>query len=113
MATFVLAFLGGLLTILSLCVLPIVPLAFSRAQQSRRDRALMFVGLACTFAIVATAATLSAAWIATASEADRWIALIFLAITALSLISERAAVLITRPFVRAGARVDSSARHTT
>ncbi len=110
MATFVLAFLGGLLTILSPCVLPIVPLAFSHADQSRRDRLLMFVGLAFTFAIVATAATLSGAWIASLSEVGRWVALAFLALTAISLVSERAAVWLTRPFVRAGATVDSSAR---
>ena len=110
MATFFLAFLGGLLTILSPCVLPIVPLAFSQTGQSRRDRGLMFIGLACTFALVATAATLSAEWIAAASEVGRWIALAFLAVTALALISEHAAVWLTRPFVRVGANVDASAR---
>ena len=110
MATYLLAFLGGLLTILSPCVLPIVPLVFSQAEQSRRDRMLLLLGLATTFAVVATAATYSAGWIATAGEAGRWIALAFMAVVALTLISERAATALTRPLVRAGARVNGTAR---
>jgi cytochrome c biogenesis protein CcdA/thiol-disulfide isomerase/thioredoxin len=112
MMIFVLALLGGLLTILSPCVLPIVPIAFSNAGRSRGERALMFTGLTVTFALLATAATLSAGWIAAASEGARWIALVFLALVALTLISERAAVLLTRPFVRLGAGLDGAARRT-
>ncbi len=112
MATFLLAFLGGLLTIVSPCVLPIVPLVFSHAEQSRRDRVLMLVGLTLMFAVAATAATLGTTWIASASDVGRYLALAMLGVVALSLISERVAHFVTEPLVRIGVRVDASGQRS-
>ncbi len=112
MATYVLAYLGGLLTILSPCVLPILPLVFSHSGQSRRALALMLAGLSLTFAVVATAATLSVGWIAAASDTGRWVALAALAVVALTLVSERAAIALTNPFARTGSSIDAIARAT-
>ena len=105
-----LAFAGGLLTILSPCVLPIVPLVFSRAARPLDERVLMLAGLALTFAVVATAGTLGLAWIGAAGELGRWLALVFMGVVALSLASERAAIALARPFIGAGAWMDSIAR---
>ena len=41
MSLIVLAFAGGLLAVLSPCILPIVPLVFSRVARPRDERALM------------------------------------------------------------------------
>ena len=52
-----LAYLGGLLTILSPCILPVLPFVFARAGQSFRRSALpMLAGMALSFAAVASLA---------------------------------------------------------
>lgn len=102
-----LAYLGGLLTIMSPCILPIVPLVFSRADRSFvRDTVPMLVGLAVVFAIVASVATASAEWIIRASEIGRLGAIALLALVAISLLVPRFADLITGPLVRAGSKID-------
>jgi cytochrome c biogenesis protein CcdA/thiol-disulfide isomerase/thioredoxin len=106
----ILAFAGGLLAILSPCVLPIVPLVFSRAARPWQETALMFAGLVLMFSAIATAGTLGIAWIGAAGELGRWVALVFMGIVALSLASSRVAAIIARPFVGAGTRVDAVAR---
>ena len=99
MSLIALAFAGGLLSVFSPCVLPIVPLVFSRAARPLEERALMLAGLGITFAVVATAGTLGFEWIGAAGELGRWLALAFMGVVALSLASERAALSIARPFV--------------
>lgn len=52
-----LAFVGGLLTILCPCALPALPLVFARVDQPFRSSGLpLLSGMALTFAVVATAA---------------------------------------------------------
>jgi len=51
-----LAYFGGVLTIVSPCILPVLPFVFARAGGSfLRSTLPMLVGMAATFAIVATA----------------------------------------------------------
>lgn len=101
-----LAYLGGLLTILSPCILPIVPLAFSRADRSMtREIFPMLLGLAAVFALVASIATASAAWIIRASEFGRVTAIAILAATALTLLHPAFAETAARPFIRLGERL--------
>ena len=58
---FILPFVGGVLTILSPCIRPVVPLVFARADRPfRRERVPMLAGMAVTFATVAAAATATA-----------------------------------------------------
>ncbi|MGI8509574.1 MAG: cytochrome c biogenesis protein/redoxin [Gemmatimonadaceae bacterium] len=107
---YALAFAGGLLAILSPCILPVLPFVFARADRSfRRETLPMLLGLALTFALIATAGTASAAWIAHAADAGRWIALLLLTIVGISLLSERAAAVLARPFVRLGTRLTTAA----
>ena len=110
MSRTLLAFLGGLLTIVSPCILPIVPLVFSQANRPRRERILMLTGLAATFTMVAAATSAGLGWIDQANELGRWTALFFLTLVALSMLSPRFAELATRPFVRVGQRLDAVAR---
>ena len=64
MLIYVLAFLGGILTIVSPCILPVLPFVFSRADQPfRRSGLPLLAGMAITFAAVASVATLAGAWI--------------------------------------------------
>src|ERR1700727_2526287 len=57
MTLLVLAYLGGILTILSPCVLPVLPFVFARAGRPFASSILpMLVGMALTFALVATLA---------------------------------------------------------
>lgn len=105
-----LAYLGGVLTILSPCILPIVPLVFSRADRSfARETLPMLLGLAAVFAVVASVATASATWIVKANEIGRYGAIALLAIVSASLLMPRFAEAVTRPIVGLGSDIDRKA----
>jgi cytochrome c biogenesis protein CcdA/thiol-disulfide isomerase/thioredoxin len=100
----VLAFLGGVLTILSPCILPIIPLVFARSGRSFvRETAPMLGGLAIAFTAAALIATATAHWLIVANVVGRDIALALFAIVGITLVSTRAAEWIARPATRAGA----------
>ncbi len=62
MTLLVIAYLGGALTILSPCILPILPFVFARAGHPFiRSTLPMLGGMAVTFALVATLAAVGAA----------------------------------------------------
>ena len=103
------AFLGGLLTILSPCILPIVPFALAWSHKSRRDTLLLLLGMAVTFALVGSLAVLSSEWIIHANQVGRWIALSLMAVFAISLLSPRVAAMVMQPFGSAGNRLNSLA----
>ena len=57
MILFVLSYVGGVLTIISPCILPVLPFVFARADQPFvRSGLPMLLGMAATFALVATLA---------------------------------------------------------
>jgi cytochrome c biogenesis protein CcdA/thiol-disulfide isomerase/thioredoxin len=104
MTMLLLAFLGGILTILSPCILPVVPLVFARTGRGfARETGPMLLGLAAAFTAAAMIARATAHWLLVANEIGRNIALLLLAIVGLSLLSVRMAEWMTRPFTRAGA----------
>jgi len=106
-ALYGIVFLGGILTILGPCILPIVPIVFARSDRSLRSEGLpMLAGLAGVFALVATVATASATWIAQANVLGRWAALVVLAGLGATLVFSRLASLATRPLVWLGSRLD-------
>ncbi|RON72402.1 cytochrome c biogenesis protein DipZ [Pseudomonas fluorescens] len=107
---YLIAFLGGLLTILSPCILPVVPFLFAGANRSRASILLTLGGMALTFALVASLAVVSSEWVIQASNSGRHIALIVMVLFALSLISARIGDWLTRPFVMLGNRLDPDAR---
>lgn len=101
---FLLAFMGGALAIASPCILPVLPLVFSRAGRPVWSETVpLLMGLALAFTSAATTATVAANWLLVASEFGRSLALVLMAIVGLSLHSGRLAEAIARPFTRAGA----------
>ncbi|MEO7085446.1 MAG: cytochrome c biogenesis protein CcdA [Gemmatimonadaceae bacterium] len=107
----ILAFLGGILTIASPCILPVLPLVFSRAERSfTRETLPLLAGLAVSFAATAALATAAVGWLVVASEIGRYLALALLAVVAVGLLSSRVAEWSVRPLHALGARLDASAR---
>ena len=101
-----LAFLGGMLTIVSPCILPVLPFVFANAGRSFVRGALpMLAGMALTFAGVATLAAVGGSWAVRANEAGRWVALVLLALFGLALIFPSISDRMTRPFVALGSRM--------
>ncbi|KVX60593.1 cytochrome c biogenesis protein DipZ [Burkholderia stagnalis] len=111
MLLIVLAYLGGVLTILSPCILPVLPFVFARADQPfRRSGLPLLVGMALTFAVVATLAAVGGGWAAQANQAGRWAALALLAVFGLTLLLPQLAEHLTRPLVAAGNRLTGLAQ---
>ncbi|MCA8064047.1 cytochrome c biogenesis protein DipZ [Burkholderia sp. AU31624] len=111
MLLIVLAYLGGVLTILSPCILPVLPFVFARADQPFvRSGLPLLVGMALTFAVVATLAAVGGGWVAQANQAGRWVAIVLLAIFGLTLLMPRLAEHLTRPLVAAGNRLTGFAQ---
>ena len=105
-----LAFLGGMLTIVSPCILPVLPFVFARADRSFLRGALpMLGGMAITFALVATLAAVGGEWAGRANEAGRWAALILLALFGLALVFPALSERATRPLVELGSRLSARA----
>src|SRR5580704_10884766 len=109
MALLCLAFLGGILTILSPCILPVLPFLFSKADRPFKKAGLpLLAGMALTFVTLAGVATVAGGWIARANQYGRLIAMVVLTIFGLALLWDRLADLLSRPFVRLGNRIASS-----
>jgi cytochrome c biogenesis protein CcdA/thiol-disulfide isomerase/thioredoxin len=109
MLIFLLAYLGGILTILSPCILPVLPFVFARADRPfLRNGLPLLAGMAITFAGVATLAAVGGGWAVAANSAGRWIAIILLAGFALLLIFPRLAERAMRPLVGLGERLSAS-----
>ncbi|HET6940889.1 MAG TPA: cytochrome c biogenesis protein CcdA, partial [Sphingomicrobium sp.] len=105
-----LAYFGGMLTIVSPCILPVLPFVFANAGRSFTRGALpMLAGMALTFAIVATLAAIGGSWAVRANEVGRWVALLLLALFGLALVFPNLSDRATRPLVALGSRL--SERH--
>ncbi len=101
-----LAFLGGILTIISPCILPVLPFVFAKADQPFRKSGLpLLAGMALTFAGFAAIATVGGAWAVEANQYGRVAALVVLAIFGLTLLWPALADWLSRPFVRFGSRL--------
>ncbi len=104
-----LAFLGGALTIVSPCILPVLPFVFARGGRSFASSTLpLLVGMALTFAGVATLAAVGGSWAVRVNSWGRWAALAMLTIFGLALLSRRLADWASRPLVAFGNRVLAS-----
>lgn len=109
MTLFILSFLAGALTIIAPCILPVLPFVFARANRPFLTSGLpLLVGLAVSFAGVATLATLGGAWAAEANDFGRYAAIAVLALMGLALLVPRWAERWTRPLVALGARLGAA-----
>jgi cytochrome c biogenesis protein CcdA/thiol-disulfide isomerase/thioredoxin len=110
MLLFVLAYIGGVLTIASPCILPVLPFVFARADQPFLRRGLpMLLGMGLTFAIVATLAAVGGGWAVQANEYGRYIAIALLALFGVTLLFPELSDRLTRPLVALGGRLSESA----
>jgi len=108
MILFLLAYLGGILTILSPCILPVLPFVFARADRPfLRNGLPLLAGMAITFAGVATLAAVGGGWAVAANSAGRWIAIVLLGAFALLLIFPHLSDRAMQPLVRLGDRLSS------
>lgn len=112
MTLFILSYLGGVLTIVSPCILPVLPFVFARADQPfLRSGLPLLAGMAVTFALVATLAAVGGGWAVHANQYGRIAALVLLAFFGLTLLSRTLADRLTRPLVALGDRL-SQLTHT-
>ncbi|HLY58961.1 MAG TPA: cytochrome c biogenesis protein DipZ [Stellaceae bacterium] len=110
MLVFLLAYLGGVLTILSPCILPVLPFVFARADRPfLRSGLPMLFGIAATFALVATLAAVGGGWAVAANAYGRIAALVLLALFGLALLVPALAERLTQPLVELGGRLSASA----
>jgi cytochrome c biogenesis protein CcdA/thiol-disulfide isomerase/thioredoxin len=107
---FLIAFLGGIVTVLSPCILPVVPFLFARADRSAASILMTLLGLMLTFALVSSLAVVSSDWVVAANGIGRNVALVVLVLFALSLLSARASHWLTLPLVALGNRLDPATR---
>ena len=109
MLLIVLAYLGGVLTILSPCILPVLPFVFSRARQPfTRSGLPLLAGMALTFAAVASLAAVGGGWVVAANQYGRWVALVLVALFSLTLLWPGLAERLARPLVALGGRLSET-----
>src|ERR1700754_284011 len=111
MTLLILSYLGGVLTILSPCILPVLPFVFARADQPFvRSGLPLLAGMALTFALVATLAAVGGGWVTQANQYGRWLAVALLAVFGLTLLLPSFADRLMRPLVSAGNRLSEFAQ---
>ena len=110
MILFLLAYLGGVLTIVSPCILPVLPFVFARADRPFLKSGLpMLIGMAATFALVATLAAVGGGWAVAANQTGRTVAVLLMALFGLSLLIPELAERLSRPLVALGSRLSENA----
>jgi cytochrome c biogenesis protein CcdA/thiol-disulfide isomerase/thioredoxin len=110
MTLLLLAYLGGALTIISPCILPVLPFVFARSDRPFISSGLpMLIGMAATFAVVATLAAVGGGWAVQANEYGRYLAIALLALFGITLLFPALSDRLTRPLVRLGARLSEAA----
>lgn len=111
MLLIILSYLGGVLTILSPCILPVLPFVFARSGEPLRRSGLpLLCGMALTFAGVATLAAIGGGWVVQANQYGRWLAIALMAFFGVTLLFPHLADRLTRPLVSMGDRLSNSAR---
>ncbi|POR52627.1 cytochrome c biogenesis protein CcdA [Bosea psychrotolerans] len=111
MSLFIPAYLAGVLTILSPCILPVVPFVLAQANRSFHRQSFlhnalpMLLGLALAFAAVASLAAVAGGWAVQANRFGRAVALVLLAGFGLSLVFPALATRLSSPLVGAGSRL--------
>jgi cytochrome c biogenesis protein CcdA/thiol-disulfide isomerase/thioredoxin len=108
MLLIVIAFLGGVLTILSPCILPVVPFVFARSDRPFvTGRLPLLVGLALSFALVTGVGIAGLAGAAQLSHYGRWVSLALFAVFGVSLLFPALWTRLSRPFLSIGNRVEA------
>ncbi|HEY4084586.1 MAG TPA: cytochrome c biogenesis protein DipZ [Bryobacteraceae bacterium] len=112
MVLVLLAYIGGLLTILSPCILPVLPFVFARSGQPfRRSGLPLLAGMVLTFSVVASLATAGGNWAVRTNQYGRAAALILFGALGLALIFPALSDRLTRPIVRLGGAISEGRRN--
>ena len=107
---FLLAYIGGVLTIFSPCVLPVLPFIFARSDQSfRRSGLPILIGMALTFTVLASLAAVGGAWLVAVNQYGRYAAMGLLLLLGSALIFPVLSERLMRPFVALGGRLQQRA----
>src|SRR6516164_10741927 len=94
-------FLGGLITGISPCILPVLPVVFlSGAGRGRARPYLVIGGLVCSFSVVTLLGSALLSALHLPQDAIRWVALVALVAIGVGLIFPRFEELLERPFSR-------------
>ncbi|MEQ1953764.1 cytochrome c biogenesis protein DipZ [Mesorhizobium sp. CN2-181] len=110
MLLFLLAYLGGVLTIVSPCILPVLPFVFARADRPfLRSGLPMLIGMALTFALVASLAAVAGGWAVEANRWGRFAAILLLGFFGITLLFPSLSARLTQPLVDLGARLSLGA----
>jgi cytochrome c biogenesis protein CcdA/thiol-disulfide isomerase/thioredoxin len=110
MILYLLSYLGGALTIISPCILPVLPFVFARADKPFLQNGLpMLVGMALMFAGVATLAAVGGGWAVSANQYGRDFALVLLALFGLTLLFPSLSDRAMQPLVRFGSHLSNRA----
>jgi cytochrome c biogenesis protein CcdA/thiol-disulfide isomerase/thioredoxin len=105
-----LAYIGGVLTIFSPCVLPVLPFIFARSDQSfRRSGLPILLGMAATFTVLASLAAIGGAWLVELNQYGRYAAMLLLLLMGLALVFPALSDRMMRPFVAFGGRLQEHA----
>jgi cytochrome c biogenesis protein CcdA/thiol-disulfide isomerase/thioredoxin len=114
MLIYLLAFVGGVLTILSPCILPVLPFVFARADQPfRRSSLPLLGGMVLMFSVVAIAAAFGGHWIVRLNQGGRYVAMVVFLVLGLTLLFPSLAEFLTRPLVRVGSGLQSGPAAST
>src|ERR1700744_436308 len=109
-------FLGGLITGISPCILPVLPVVFFSGVDSKPDNRsaarpyLVIAGLVCSFSVVTLAGSALLSALHLPQDAIRWAALVTLTLLGFGLISPPLQHLLERPFARFGQREINSGK---
>jgi len=106
MALYLVAFAAGMLSVLSPCILPVLPFVFARQGQPSRHGSLpLLMGMALAFAAAASLAAAAGAWAVQLSQWGRGLALLGLGVFAASLLFPGLAAWWSRPLVQIGEKL--------
>lgn len=110
MLLFLLAYLGGLLTILSPCILPVLPFVLARADKPFVSNGLpMLAGMATAFTAIASLAAVGGGWAVAANSGGRIVALVLMGGFALLLLFPHLSDRVMRPLVGWGEKLSNRA----
>ncbi len=110
MILFLLAYLGGVLTILSPCILPVLPFVFARSDAAFvRNGLPLLAGMALTFAAVASLAAVGGGWAVQANSYGRSAAVVLLGVFGLTLLFPHFGDRLMAPLVSLGSRLSERA----
>jgi cytochrome c biogenesis protein CcdA/thiol-disulfide isomerase/thioredoxin len=110
MVLFLLVYLGGVLTIVSPCILPVLPFVFARADRPFvRSGLPLLIGMAATFAAVATLAAVGGGWAVHANQYGRLASMALLAVFGVALLLPGLGDRMMSPLVGLGGRLSQSA----